>query len=148
MGGLPYPQKFPKILAQLNFTWGFVGRMFKSAKRQMEGLGSLGRKQLGTVTLKADGTLWKWNFNRYGYGNRPRPLNLSAASATRLGTHSDWVAVGQMMGGMFRSAADGNLWLWQSERPDYYRGDIPPLLAPTRQPQLPRQHLWQGGLML
>jgi ABC-type transport system involved in multi-copper enzyme maturation permease subunit len=83
------------------------------------------------VTLKADGSLWKWEF----LGD---PIIAPwLARATKLGTHSDWVGISQDMGGIISLAADGSLWLWRfEEHPGFHSSDSPqPLLAITRKPQ-------------
>jgi ABC-type transport system involved in multi-copper enzyme maturation permease subunit len=80
------------------------------------------------VTLKADGTIWKWEF--------PGDLitNPGSAAATKLSTHSDWVAISEGWSGVFTLARDGSLWLWRFENPyrspnDYF------LLRVSRRPQ-------------
>lgn len=82
------------------------------------------------VTLKADGTLWKWEFPSDPV-NRPW-----TARAAKLSTHSDWVGITQEMGGVIGLAADGSLWLWRFEPRRSYSPDFlsHALLAPTRRP--------------
>ena len=86
----------------------------------------------GIVTLKADGTLWKWNF-----ANDPvaRP---ESAHATRLSKQSDWLALTSAMDGVVALAADGSLWFWRFDSPRYYSSthEFGPLLAASRRPQL------------
>jgi hypothetical protein len=87
-----------------------------------------GFHQHAPVTLKADGTLWKWEF--------PDDLitNPGSAVATKLGTHSDWVAISEGWDGVFSLARDGSLWLWRFENPYRSRSDRP-LLRVSRRPQ-------------
>ncbi|MBI5384707.1 MAG: ABC transporter permease subunit [Verrucomicrobia bacterium] len=84
------------------------------------------------VTLKADGTLWKWDFP-----DDPvvRP---ATARATRFSSHSDWVAICPYGEGMAGLAADGGLWFWAYEARHFYPSQfaIQPLLAASRKPQL------------
>jgi hypothetical protein len=91
------------------------------------------------VTLKADGTLWKWNFypsgNRYQAGYYGNPLDLAGTYATTFSKHSDWVAIGEMVSGVVSLAADGSLYLWRFEPPRiYYSGMEAPLLQVSRRP--------------
>jgi hypothetical protein len=88
------------------------------------------------VTLRADGTLWRWTFL-----NNPihKP---DSAVATRLGISSDWVGVVNHPAGVITLAADGSMWLWQfgpeSSHYSQSRGEsiLHPMLAPSRKPQL------------
>jgi ABC-type transport system involved in multi-copper enzyme maturation permease subunit len=93
------------------------------------------------VTLKTDGTLWKWNFYPGGY--RPRndfwekPPDLPGTYPTAFSTHSDWVAIGEMMGCVVSLAADGSLYLWRFESPVNYDSEWKgPLLQVSRRPVL------------
>jgi ABC-type transport system involved in multi-copper enzyme maturation permease subunit len=82
------------------------------------------------VTLKADGTLWEWDLP----GRWADPIT---ARTTRLGRHSDWVALCSYRHGLATLAADGSLWFWPSD-PQYYAPPdlpLPPLLGPSRRPQ-------------
>ena len=83
------------------------------------------------VTLKADGSLWQWDFP---VDPTTRP---DTASATRLGTHSDWRAVVSAPNGIISLADDGSLWLWHIGRRDFSPSQhaIQPLLAFSRKPQ-------------
>jgi hypothetical protein len=86
--------------------------------------------EIKAVTLKADGTLWQWNFET------APDSNPHGFSVNRFNEHSDWVAIESMMHGFVALAADGSLWLWRFEPISYFRpGDIPPLLANSRRPQ-------------
>ena len=80
------------------------------------------------VTLRADGTLWQWEFP-----DDPA-LHPETARATQLGTHSDWIAVGTGWGGMFALARDGSLWLWRLPRVQEDRS-IFSLLGTSRRPE-------------
>ncbi len=91
----------------------------------------------GVLTLKSDGTIWKWNFPR-------DPVkHPESASASRVGKHSDWIALGDCNGLPVTLAADGSFWTWQF--PANIRKEpklFPPEIAPTRKPfhigQIPR----------
>jgi hypothetical protein len=80
------------------------------------------------ITLRGDGTLWKWRFPS-------SPIQApETAKATRLGIHSDWVALAAFENEIITLAADGSLWAWQFESPfgtGYLR-----LLAPSSKPRL------------
>jgi ABC-type Na+ efflux pump permease subunit len=84
-----------------------------------------------TVSLKADGTLWRWEFEGSPDTNPQEFL------ANRFSEHSDWVAIAPMMSGFVSLAADGGLWLWRFEPASYDFGSdvIPSLLANSRKPQ-------------
>ena len=94
------------------------------------------------VTLKADGTLWRWSFftqrGHYGFVSLGDP-STSRIHPVSFSSHSDWLAVGQMMGGIVSLAADGSLYLWRFQ-PEiaYYYGDSgwSPLLQVSRRPIL------------
>jgi hypothetical protein len=85
------------------------------------------------VTLRADGSLWKWNFpdDLFPFGDSITP---KLPSAMRLGTHSDWQAIVGAADGLVSLAADGSLWFWHLESHSYY-DEFQPLLAQTRKPQ-------------
>jgi hypothetical protein len=93
------------------------------------------------VTLKNDGTLWLWNFhhdNRGGWDTELDGRKWLDAKPIRLGTHSDWVAIDEAMGGIVSLAADGSLWFWRFEpNYSYLSHDIAfvPLLDISRKPQ-------------
>ena len=59
------------------------------------------------VTLKADGTLWRWDV-----GDR-RLQNLAAIEPLRLDSHTDWIGICNMDYGVAALAADGSLWRWR-----------------------------------
>ena len=86
----------------------------------------------GIVTLRADGTLWKWTFT-----DDPETKS-QAAHATRLSRQSDWLAITTAMGGVVALAADGSLWFWQLVPNRYGSSEysLGPLLAASRRPQL------------
>ena len=71
------------------------------------------------VALKSDGSLWKWDALRTVPSNGSRwqsPSVIANTTPTRLGIHSDWVAVAKDWEGMISLAADGSLWYWPDER--------------------------------
>lgn len=83
------------------------------------------------VSLKADGSLWKWKF-------KDDPIHHpNSASATRLSRNSDWIAIAYHFAGVIGLASDGTLWLWQFEPAENYVSDrkIPALISAPRQPQ-------------
>ena len=86
---------------------------------------------VGVVTLKTDGSLWRWNFP---VDPVQRP---DAARATRLGAQSDWVAAVSTQNGITSLAADGSLWLWRIGFRESAPSEpaIQPLLAASRKPQ-------------
>ena len=86
---------------------------------------------VGVVTLKTDGSLWRWNFP---VDPVQRP---DAARATRLGTHSDWIAAVDAHNGIMTLAADGSLWLWRIGFRESAPSEpaIQPLLTASRKPQ-------------
>jgi ABC-type Na+ efflux pump permease subunit len=109
-------------------------------------LGVAGRGE-GIVTLKDDGTLWLWNFHHddwRGWDPERDEHEMLATKPVRLGTHADWIAIASADGGISSLAADGSLWYWPLERPDYFyqfysygNGDgshLEPLLDMSRKP--------------
>jgi len=100
------------------------------------------------VTLKDDGSLWLWDFSwdRWrGWNPGCDEREMQNTIPTRLGTHSDWIAIAS--GGAFGTvdecghivslAADGSLWYWPLEQSDYYYGinqKFEPLLDIPRKP--------------
>jgi hypothetical protein len=76
------------------------------------------------VALKSDGSLWKWEMDTLWFD---RELFISRPP-TRLGTHTDWVALGNTDGVIVSLAADGSLWHWGG--PGFSDG----LLRPSRKP--------------
>jgi ABC-type transport system involved in multi-copper enzyme maturation permease subunit len=82
------------------------------------------------VSLKADGTLWRWKFEK------ALDINPQGFSLNRFSEHSDWVAIAPMMDGFVSLAADGGLWLWRFDAEQDYRSQgFLPLLANSRKPQ-------------
>jgi hypothetical protein len=87
------------------------------------------------ITLKSDGTLWKWNFRSWP------EIDPKGYSCEQVGTRSDWVGVvdyhvwggGSNFGiggtGFIALAADGGLWFWEKNREGFE------LLPPSRKPQ-------------
>jgi alpha-tubulin suppressor-like RCC1 family protein len=83
------------------------------------------------VTLKTDGSLWQWQFNRQ-WDSRPEIMIQSAQKPpTRLGTHNDWGAIANTWEGVIALADDGSLWLW----PDRRQYEQETLLKLPKQPQ-------------
>jgi hypothetical protein len=84
------------------------------------------------VTLKADGTLWRWRF--------PRDVaeNPGSASAQRFSAHGDWLAMHSMFAGFVALSRDGHLWFWKLDTEGFRSTDRswPPLLGPSRLPVL------------
>lgn len=66
------------------------------------------------VALKADGSLWQWNFKD---GSIVRAIN---NPPTRLGIHHDWVAVAGDWDSVIALSADGSLWLWPDKNSYQY----------------------------
>jgi hypothetical protein len=93
------------------------------------------------ITLRNDGSLWQWHFHfdwrrRQEIGDAEHEL--VTTTPKRLGTHSDWVAVGGLRGNIYSLAADGSLWFWPIEPVnDYYNFDeVPyPLIDISRKPR-------------
>jgi hypothetical protein len=72
------------------------------------------------ITLKSDGTLWKWTFKSLDYYYRFRFATPPArTSPTRFSRYSDWVAIDRMDNGVVSLAADGSLYLWHFASPSY-----------------------------
>jgi hypothetical protein len=97
----------------------------------------------GTLAaLKADGTIWQWTFERNLAPNTNInwPPNFKLSGPIKLGTHSDWVAVGPAGGpwggGFLTVAADGSLWFWADGRDRTGFFSSPGLIAPSRKPEL------------
>jgi hypothetical protein len=99
------------------------------------------------VTLKNDGSLWLWDFYRSHPWGKPGDQyrfepEIQNTIPIRLGTHSDWITISGLGGGVNALAADGSLWFWPLEHSDYYinydDNDHPhpePLLDISRKPQ-------------
>jgi hypothetical protein len=83
------------------------------------------------LTLKTDGSIWKWNL----FKGR-RMIGPHQAAPERLGTHNDWVGLGNWMNHSIALAADGTLWIWPAT--DVPKGwgdnDSEGWLAPSRRP--------------
>ncbi len=88
-------------------------------------LGSAGENKFA-VTLKTDGTLWRWNKQSIISQLGVRVPNLGDPHMiypVNFSSHSDWVAIGQMMDGIVSLAADGSLYFWKFQpETDYYYG--------------------------
>jgi hypothetical protein len=98
----------------------------------------LARSLHGLVTRKRDGSLWEWGWVFQTY-TRIRPDASPPAllpPAVRLGTHSDWVALGDIGGRTLSLAADGSLWIWPAEYPADIgrRENSGQLIGPSRKP--------------
>ena len=82
------------------------------------------------VTLKADGTLWLWDFSDYQPSLQPagfEPIQISE--------RSDWRGIVSDFGGLMALSSDGSVWYWQLiNRAGSH--DFLPLLRPSRKPQL------------
>jgi hypothetical protein len=97
---------------------------------------SLAGKRRTIVALKHDGSLWLWDFSALNHRFYERwdsdqiLREMQNTVPVRLGTHSDWVAIGNLLDGVVALAADGSLWFWQPN-PDTGR-----LLAASRKPAL------------
>jgi hypothetical protein len=83
------------------------------------------------VALKADGSLWQWNFKG---DSIVRAIKNPPA---RLGIHHDWVAVAGVWDNVIALSADGSLWLW----PDKNSYEYEWLLI-----RLPKQPKWLGNV--
>jgi len=95
------------------------------------------------VTLKRDGSLWLWNFQvdrKLVLDPKRLERELRKKIPAQLGTHSDWVAIGNAPDGMVSLAVDGSLWHWQFADTSLYSIDGEPAwltwLAPLRKPQM------------
>jgi ABC-type transport system involved in multi-copper enzyme maturation permease subunit len=82
------------------------------------------------VALKADGSLWQWQFKNE---NVVRAVN---GPPIRLGIHNDWVAIMGNWGNVIALAADGSLWLWPDKiSNDYNDYGYEMLIKLPKQPQ-------------
>ncbi len=79
------------------------------------------------VALKADGSLWRWDFI---YWQTPQGWMLPE-SPVRLGIHNDCVALNSLWDGFVSLAADGSLWFWAARE----SSDDQPLLRVSRRPE-------------
>jgi hypothetical protein len=67
---------------------------------------------------------------------RETTADLAAASPVRLGTHNDWVAVGDVdWRGIVSLAADGSLWHWWNRNPVDRWDTDQPMLENSRRPE-------------
>jgi hypothetical protein len=83
------------------------------------------------VTLRADGTLWRWTFLR-----REKTSIIADTTPHRLGVQSDWVAIAAAMHGVVSLAADGTLWFWEFEPTRFVSASYEPLMRASRRPRL------------
>ena len=76
-----------------------------------------------TVTLRSDGTLWKWEFPALSFNARyPGDIaSLIHVKPLQLGRHSDWIGVASFFEGIVALAADGSVWRWQFRSSDRER---------------------------
>ena len=93
------------------------------------------------ITLKQDGTLWLWTFKEDRFGTDEFQLAKTInITPTRLGTHSDWIAIATCWQDVIALAADGSLWFWPLSGVDQYfdseKQPLLPLLDISRKPQL------------
>jgi hypothetical protein len=121
---------YQQISQGSSWRWRYVGRNFQIGT-ETNWLAVVGGYDNGTVSLKADGTLWRWKFEK------APDINPQGFSLHRFSEHSDWVAIARMMDGFVSLSADGGLWLWRFEPASYDFGsdDIPSLLGNSRKPQ-------------
>jgi len=80
------------------------------------------------MALKADGSLWKWEWERNAWQFEQQWA--VTHPPTHLGIHNDWVAIGSGWNGIVALAADGSLWIWL----DYSFNPASLLAPPTRKP--------------
>jgi alpha-tubulin suppressor-like RCC1 family protein len=84
------------------------------------------------VALKSDGSLWQWHFhNPWNVSTQEQLVQAAQQPPTRLGIHSDWVAIANTWGDVIALAADGGLWLW----PNHDQYEQFTLLKLPKQPQ-------------
>jgi hypothetical protein len=120
---------YQQISQGSSWRWRYVGRNFQIGA-ETNWLAVVGGYDNGTVSLKADGTLWQWKFEK------APDINPQGFSLSRFSEHSDWVAIAPMVDGVVALAADGGLWLWRFDpEQDYRSQDFLPLLANSRKPQ-------------
>ena len=82
------------------------------------------------VSLKANGTLWLWDFFGFAHDEQsesPQP--------TQLGQSSTWRGIGSDVDGAIALSGDGSVWYWQLMNRENSR-DFFPLFGPSRKPQL------------
>jgi hypothetical protein len=92
---------------------------------------SLNYERSFLVGRKKDGSLWRWTLD-----TRLGPdwfTQLTEAKPARLGTHSDWIALGYLWDNVLSLAADGSLWLWDHNDKVNF-GDLGLAFVPTRKP--------------
>lgn len=79
------------------------------------------------ISVREDGTLWKWSFHPDGTGTQ-------TPQRIQLGTQSDWVAVFRLHDELVSLAQDGSLWGWQFEG-FFRRHSDHVLMGPSRKPR-------------
>jgi hypothetical protein len=96
------------------------------------------------VTLKTDGTLWRWNVRQDYFDRSLHPPGYYERKVldtvpSPLGTHSDWVAVTSYGDEVISLAKDGSLWYWPLDpvgSDDFYGFGSGSLLDRSHKPQL------------
>jgi hypothetical protein len=83
------------------------------------------------LALKSDGSLWQWHFFNSWNMSQEQLIQSAQETPTRLGIHTDWVAIASTWEDVVALAADGSLWLWP-DRQEYERFT---LLKLPKQPQ-------------
>jgi ABC-type transport system involved in multi-copper enzyme maturation permease subunit len=81
------------------------------------------------VLLKSDGSLWRWNL--------PPEENADNQGLTRVGTQSDWRAIGSDNADLLALSADGSIWAWRKDPQWQSVNDfsLPFLIQVSRRPQ-------------
>jgi hypothetical protein len=88
------------------------------------------------AAVKKDGSLWAWK-RKNPRGRTSQLFWMAKESPIRLSRHTDWVGLGEVVGGSVSLAADGSLWHWRDGEEDYSnQSPTQPLLAPSRRPVL------------
>jgi hypothetical protein len=85
------------------------------------------------MTLKADGTLWRWDYEQDPIAHP------ESARAVSMGRRSDWVGLADGLNDAMAVASDGSLWHWQlrpQEIVSLGNGRPALLLGPSRWPTL------------
>lgn len=99
-----------------------IGRL--GAGHRWRGIACIGEH---LVTLREDGTLWRWSRRATTRGVDPEP------TCVQLGSSSDWRAIHGTDLGVAALAADGTIWHWPLD--NNFSSSFRPLLGPTRRPQ-------------
>ena len=68
-------------------------------------------KNLGTLVVRNDGTLWTWGYNQYGQLGQGDLIHRS--SPVQIGTDTDWLYANKKYDfNAFAIKKDGTLWSW------------------------------------